>query len=341
MIVTVRMRIKNPARRKTNPDTSKRSTKMKKHCFGIDIGGTFIKGAIIDNSGNVVVKDKIPTECKNGSSRVVENIKTLCERLLATANMKKADITAIGMGVPGMIDGDAGVVITSENLGFKNFDIARKTEEIMGLPVKISNDANVAALGEMKFGYGGTYRSIILLTLGTGVGGGIIIDGKIVEGNKGAGAELGHSVIEIGGEPCSCGRRGCLEAYASATAIIRDTKRAMQAHPDSKLWQIGSLDAVNGKTAFDFSDTDAYAKEVVESYVKHLACGIVNLANIFRPDAIILGGGVCAQGDSLINPLKEILDKEIYGGSLGPKVKLLVAKLGNDAGCLGAAALVI
>ncbi len=314
---------------------------MRRYCFGIDVGGTFIKGAIIDSDGKITVKDKIPTECDRGGDRVVENIKTLCDGLLESANMKKSDIIAVGMGVPGMIDGNAGVVVTSNNLKFRNFEIAKKTEEAIGLPVKISNDANAAALGEMKFGYGGIYKNIILLTLGTGVGGGIIIDGKIFEGNSGAGAELGHTVIQMGGEPCSCGRRGCLEAYASATAIIRDTKRSMQAHPDSKLWEIGSLDAVNGKTAFDFYNTDVYAKKVVDSYVEHLACGIVNMATTFRPDAIILGGGVCAQGDSLVNPLKKILESEIYGQDFGPKVELVVAKLGNDAGCLGAAALVI
>ena len=314
---------------------------MKKYFFGIDVGGTFVKGAIIDNDGKIIVKDKIPTECEMGENHVVENIKILCNALLAAANMKSSDITAMGMGVPGMIDGKAGVVVTSNNLGFKNFNIAKAVEDLIGIPVTIANDANAAALGEMKFGYGGIYKSLIMLTLGTGVGGGIIIDGKIIEGNRGAGAELGHTVIEIGGEPCTCGRRGCLEAYASATAIIRDTKRAMREHHDSKLWEIGSLDAVNGKTAFDFYDTDKYAKDVVDSYIKRLACGITNMATIFRPDAIVLGGGVCAQGESLINPLREILNTEIYGGELGPRVELVVAKLGNDAGCLGAAALVI
>jgi glucokinase len=178
-----------------------------------------------------------------------------------------------------------------------------------------------------------------MLTLGTGVGGGIIVDGKIVEGNRGAGAELGHSVIVMGGEPCTCGRRGCLEAYASATAIIRDTKRAMMNNKSSKLWEIGSLDAVNGKTAFDYYDKDADAKAVVDAYISYLACGITDYANIFRPEAAILGGGVCAQGEVLLSPLRKILKEEIFAKDLGPEVKILVAKLGNDAGSLGAAAL--
>lgn len=314
---------------------------MKKYYYGIDVGGTFIKGAIIDEDGNIIVKDKIPTEYAKGGDFVVKNISELCGKLLTESGLKKDDILALGMGVPGMIDDEAGVVVTTNNLGWRNYPIAKRLSELVGLTVKISNDANTAALGEMKFGYGGTYKNIILLTLGTGVGGGIIIDGKVYSGNRGAGAELGHSVIEMGGERCTCGRRGCLEAYASATAIIRDTKRAMEAHRDSKLWEIGSLDAVNGKTAFDYYEKDEYARAVVDSYISHLACGITNLATMFRPDAIVLGGGVCAQGDALIDPLKKILNEEIFGKDLGPKVELLTAKLQNDAGCLGAAALVM
>ncbi len=314
---------------------------MKKYYFGIDIGGTFIKGAIVTEDGGIVIKDKVPTECSRGEDGVVENIVKLCNSLLCAANMKLTDIEAIGMGVPGMIDSAAGVVVASNNLGWQNFEIAKKVSDATGLRTKIENDANAAALGEMIFGYGGVYKNIILLTLGTGVGGGIIIDGKVVSGNRGAGAELGHAVIEAGGEPCTCGRRGCLETYASATAIIRDTKRAMQAHSESRLWEVGSLEAVNGKTAFDFYASDKYAKEVVDSYIEHLACGVTNYANIFRPDAIILGGGVCAQGDALIDPIKKIVSEEIFAGGLGPQVEILVAKLGNDAGSLGAAALVI
>ena len=180
-----------------------------------------------------------------------------------------------------------------------------------------------------------------MLTLGTGVGGGIVAEGKLLEGNKSAGAEIGHMAVVFGGEQCTCGRKGCLEAYASATALIRDTKRAMEAHKDSKMWKIGSLDEVTGKTAFDYADSDPYAKAVVDSYIQHLACGIINVANIFRPETVLLGGGVCAQGDNLVKPLQKILDEEIFAGDLGPQVKILVAELGNSAGLLGAAALLM
>ena len=181
----------------------------------------------------------------------------------------------------------------------------------------------------------------MLLTLGTGVGGGIVIDGKLFEGNRSAGAELGHSVIVAGGEQCTCGRKGCLEAYASATALIRDTKRAMQADKSSKMWEIGDIEKVTGKTAFDYKDCDAPAKAVVDNYIEKLGVGITNVANVFRPQAIMLGGGVCAQGDNLIKPLQAYLDKEIFAGTQGPAVKILVATLGNSAGLLGAAALLL
>ena len=267
------------------------------------------------------------------------NIASLCEKLLESVNMTKNDIVGIGMGVPGMIDSEKGEVVYSNNLNWEHFLIGEETEKLTGLPVKIANDANVAALGETKFGVGKAYQNTVMLTLGTGVGGGIVIDGKLFEGNRSAGAELGHAVIVAGGEQCTCGRKGCLEAYASATALIRDTKRAMQSDKNSKMWEIGSLDNVTGKTAFDYKDSDNSAKAVVENYIEKLGVGITNLVNEFRPEAVILGGGVCAQGDNLIKPLEEYVKKEIFAGDKGPKVQILVATLGNDAGLLGAAAL--
>jgi glucokinase len=250
-------------------------------------------------------------------------------------------MVGIGMGVPGMIDSKNGVVIYSNNLQWKDFAIGEEVSSQTGLSVKIANDANVAALGEVKFGVAKGMENAILLTLGTGVGGGIVAEGRLVEGNKSAGAELGHAVIVAGGEQCTCGRKGCLEAYASATALIRDTKRAMEAHKDSKMWEIGSLDKVTGKTAFDYKDSDPYAKAVVDGYIEMLAFGITNFANIFRPEAVILGGGVCAQGDALVKPLQKILNRDIFAGDLGPQVDIVIAELGNSAGLLGGAALLM
>ena len=253
--------------------------------------------------------------------------------------MAKENVLGVGMGSPGMIDSKKGVVVFSGNLHWSHFPLAEETQKLLNLPVKVANDANVAALGETKFGCGKNYQNTILITLGTGVGGGVVIDGKLFEGYQSAGAELGHSVIVAGGEQCTCGRKGCLEAYASATALIRDTKRAMENNKNSKMWAIGSTEQVTGKTAFDYYDNDESAKAVVDNYIEKLGVGLTNLANEFRPEAIILGGGVCAQGDNLVKPLQAFLDKEIFAGEKGPQVKILTATLGNAAGILGAAAL--
>ena len=313
-----------------------------KYYVGIDLGGTFIKGGIVNEKGEIIVCDKTPTEVEKGDKGVAKNIASLALDLLSRAGLTTADVEGLGIGSPGMIDSAEGNVVYANNLGWNNFKICDELSSLLGgIKVKIGNDANVAALGEVKFGAAKEHNSIVMITLGTGVGGGVVVDGKMIEGNKGAGAELGHIVIVHGGEQCSCGRKGCFEAYSSATALIRDTKRAMQAHPDSKMWEIGSLDAVNGKTVFDYAPVDEYAKEVVDNYVKYLACGLVNYANIFRPEVILLGGGVCAQGDNLIKPLQKIFDTEIYAGDKGPRVPILVAELGNNAGLLGAAALLM
>jgi len=314
---------------------------VRKYYVGIDLGGTYIKGGIVDDLGNIILQDKTPTESEKGATMVATNIANLAKSLLAKTGLNPDDTEGIGMGVPGMIDSKNGVVIYSNNLKWKDFAIGEEVSSQTGLPVKIANDANVAALGEVKFGAAKGMEDAILLTLGTGVGGGIVAGGKLIEGNKSAGAELGHAVIVAGGEDCTCGRKGCLEAYASATALIRDTKRAMQAHKDSKMWEIGSLDNVTGKTAFDYQDGDPYAKEVVDRYIEMLACGITNFANIFRPQAVILGGGVCAQGDSLVKPLQAIVDRDIFAGALGPQVPIVIAELGNSAGLLGGAALLM
>ena len=223
----------------------------KKYYVGIDLGGTYIKGGIVDETGDIVYSDKVPTESEKGGERVAMNIAVLADTLMKEMKLNKEDIIGLGMGVPGMIDSKAGNVIFSGNLQWKDFPIADKVATLTGLKVRIANDANVAALGEVKFGAAKGCDNMVMITLGTGVGAGIIAEGMMIEGNKSAGAELGHSVIVMDGEPCSCGRKGCFEAYSSATALIRDTKRAMEAHKDSDMWEIGSLDKVTGKTVFE------------------------------------------------------------------------------------------
>ena len=314
---------------------------VRKYYVGIDLGGTFIKGGIVDDLGQIIVKDQNPTESEKGAGRVATNIANLAKSLLEKAGLNADDVEGLGMGVPGMIDSKNGNVIYSNNLKWKDFKIAEEVSSQTGLKVKIANDANVAALGEVKFGAAKEYDNAVMVTLGTGVGGGIVADGRLIEGNKSAGAELGHAVVVANGERCTCGRKGCLEAYASATALIRDTKRAMEAHKDSKMWELGSLDKVTGKTAFDYKDSDPYAKEVVDRYIQILGFGLTNFANIFRPEVILLGGGVCGQGDELVKPLQKIVDRDIFAGEVGPRVPIVIAELENSAGLLGAAVLVM
>lgn len=309
--------------------------------IGIDVGGTFIKAGIVDRDGNIVIDGKIASECDKGGMQLAENAATLVHDLLDKSGLTKADIVGVGMGFPGFIDSKNGIVVYSNNVRLSDFPVVKIMQEKLGLNVKVANDANVAALGEVKFGAGKGYKDMVMVTLGTGVGAGIIIDGKLYEGNRSAGAEVGHMLLIHGGEQCTCGRKGCFEAYSSATALIRDTKRAMNQHKDSAMWEIGSVDNVTGVTPFDYASKDVYAKQVVDNYIEMLGSALTDLANIFRPEAIIIGGGVCAQGDNLIVPLRKKMNQELFGAEFGsPEVELRVAELGNKAGLLGAAALV-
>ena len=308
--------------------------------IGIDVGGTFVKAGIVDENGNIVADGKIASECDKGGNKLAENAATLVMRLLEKSGISKDQIVGAGMGFPGFIDSKNGIVVYSNNVRLSDFPVVEIMQAKLGLKVKVANDANVAALGEKMFGAGKEYNDMVMITLGTGVGAGIIIDGKLFEGNRSAGAEIGHMLLVHGGEQCTCGRKGCFEAYSSATALIRDTRRAMQNHKDSLRWEIGSIDNVTGKTPFDYAKKDKYAAEVVNNYIEMLGSALTDIANIFRPEAIIIGGGVCAQGDNLIVPLKQKIQSELFGADFGsPEVVLRIAELGNKAGLLGAAAL--
>lgn len=309
--------------------------------IGIDVGGTAIKGGIINEDGQVLTNSGLATEADKGPDVVVRNIAALVDKMLSAVGIRIAETKGIGMGVPGMVNVKKGIALFAANLGFVNYPIVEKLRAYYpSTEIQLTNDANAAALGESLYGAAKDYNTgAVMVTLGTGVGGGIVIRNALFAGNRAAGAEIGHMVIRKGGEPCTCGRRGCFEAYCSATALIRDTKRAMDKHPESKLWEIGGKDFVTGQTAFDYKDSDKVAAAVVKNYLKFLSCGLANLANVFRPEVIILGGGICNQGDDLIKPLQRMLNKELFGGRLGPMVKIVVAELGNRAGFMGAASL--
>ncbi len=312
-----------------------------KKFIGVDIGGMTVKGIIITEDGGVLCEDRIKTGCEDGGNAMCRNIVALINKMMASIGADKSDFAGIGVGCPGLIDSENGVVVFAGNLGLTNFPLAQAITAKINLPVKLTNDANAAALGEAKFGAGQNCSDSILVTLGTGVGGGIVIDGKLFEGNRSAGAEIGHMVIESNGYYCTCGRRGCFERYASATALMKRTKEAMEEDTSSEMWQNYTPQTVSGRTPFEYYETDLAARQVVDWYVKHLACGITNLANIFRPQIIMLGGGVSEQGEKLTVPVQKLLDKELFAGADYAPVKVVKASLGSRAGAYGAAALIM
>lgn len=313
-------------------------TENEKYYIGIDLGGTFVKCGIITRDGEMIIKNQIPTNPELGAKDAARRISLEIDDMINKAGVLREKVAGVGMGVPGMIDGERGIVVYADNLKWQNEPIAKYLEEYSGFKVKAVNDANAAALGEATFGAAKDYSDSVLLTLGTGVGGGIIINKKIFAGNRDAGAELGHMIIKADGRRCGCGLKGCLEAYASATALIKETKRQMLKHKDSKMWEVG-IENVNGKTSFDYAEAgDETARKVVDDYLKMLTVGLINVANIFRPQAIIIGGGISKQ-KYLDRDLQKFLNKDIFAGKHGPEVKVLIAKLRNDAGTYGAAAL--
>ncbi len=314
---------------------------MKKYYAGLDLGGTFVKGGIVDEEGKILVKDKIPTGRERPYTEIAADMARLVKDLAARAGLAEGQLAGVGIGSPGLIDAENGVIVYSNNIRWENVPLCGAVREQLGVPVCITNDANAAALGEHFCGAGKKFGSMVFITLGTGVGGGIILDGKLFEGNRSAGAEIGHMVIERGGWQCTCGRRGCFEAYASATGLIRRTRESMEAHKESAMWKIaGSLEGVDGRTAFDgMRAGDAAAKQVVEEYISCLAEGVTNLVNIFRPEAVVLGGGVCAEGETLLAPLRAAVEPHLFGGAEYAPVAIVAASLGNDAGLCGAARL--
>ncbi|GMQ57554.1 ROK family glucokinase [Vallitalea sediminicola] len=310
--------------------------------IGIDLGGTNIAAAIVAKDGTIIRKDSTPTLGDRDDKLIIKDMAMLALKLIDDEGISLDDIHSIGVGSPGTPDPEKGLIVYANNIKFNNTPIRDEIRKYIDKPVYIGNDANVAALGEYECGAGVDYKDLVAVTLGTGVGGGIIIDGKIIGGSFNGGAELGHVSIDFNGIQCNCGRKGCWEQYSSATALIRDAKEAAANNKDSKLNELaqGDLSKMNAKIPFDAAQAgDEVAGDVINNYIKHLAVGIVNVINIFQPEIIVLGGGVSAQGDNLIKPLrKEIID-EIYGGEPAFKTKVQVAELGNDAGIIGAAML--
>lgn len=311
--------------------------------LGIDLGGMSIKAGLCDENGNILLQDSCPTVRDEDGDRILKDMAALCNRVLEQAGVKAEDVEYAGIASPGTADSERGVIVYASTLPFLHYPLAEKLSALTGIrKVYIENDANAAAKGEAIFGAAKGYGDSLFITLGTGVGGGIIVDGKILTGCNFAGAELGHMVIIHGGKSCTCGRRGCLECYASATALIEQTKEKMEANPDSAMWELcgGEIDKADGRTAFDaMRKGDAAAKEVVDAYIGYLACGITNFINIFQPEVLSIGGGISNEGENLLAPLREIVEKEQYSRNSEKKTLIKIAKLGNRAGIVGAASL--
>lgn len=312
--------------------------------IGIDLGGTNIACGIVDVNGRLLLKKS----CKTGPSRPAEEIMTdmtkLVDEVIAESGFEKDKIAFLGVAAPGIANSDSGVIEYSCNLpSFLNFNIVEDLKKRTGIAkVGLENDANCAAKGEAEAGAAKGCKSSVFITLGTGVGGGVILDGKVFHGFNFAGAELGHVVIEADGVPCSCGRKGCWESYSSATALCRMTEEEMNENPESLMWKIvrEGKGYVNGRTVFDALRLgDESAKKVLEKFTRYLAIGITNMVNIFQPEILSVGGGISAEGETLLAPVREILEREQYSRNCVRKTVLKKAELGNDAGIIGAALL--
>lgn len=308
--------------------------------LGIDLGGTNIAAAVVDENYKIIGTGKVKTNCPRPAEEIAEDMYKAGMMAVESCGLKLNDIAEVGVGAPGSVNPKDGFICYSNNLGFVNLPLGEMLEKKFGRKVFLENDANAAAYGEQLAGAGKGTRQFVAITLGTGVGGGVIINGHILSGMNSAGGELGHAVIVKDGEPCSCGRNGCWEAYASATALIRQTKAAMLNDKQSKMWEIvdGDIEAVNGRTAFDgMRAGDETATAVVKAYCDYVACGLTNVINIFQPEVICIGGGISKEGETLVAPIREYVERETYSKNVEKQTVIKAATLGNDAGIIGAA----
>ena len=310
-----------------------------KYYIGIDLGGTNIKAGVVSEDFEIVAKTSCKTNLPRPGEEICADMAKVALEAVKEAGLTLDDIEAVGIGTPGTANSEAGVIEYSNNLGFLNFPVVKLMKTHIDKPCYVENDANAAAYGEYIAGAAKGANDAVCITLGTGVGGGIIINGKIYSGFNYAGAEIGHTVINVDGPQCTCGRRGCFEVYSSATGLIRMTNEAIAKHPESILKEEADDNGkVSARTAFNaMRKGDAVAKQVVDDYIRYLACGIANTINIFQPDILCIGGGVCNEGDPLLLPLKELVAKEVYTRNSEKNTEIVIAKLGNDAGIIGAA----
>lgn len=308
---------------------------------GVDLGGTNIVAGVINDKYEIIGKGKMKTNAPREASLIFEDIVKSVKLACEDAGISVSEISGVGIGTPGSVVKETGYIEYANNLGFENVPAVELFNKYLpDVKVYLENDANCAALGEALAGTGVGKKSFIAITLGTGVGSGYVNDGKLITGCNEAGGEFGHMVIKFDGEECNCGRQGCWERYASATALVRQTKEAMLKNKGSKMWALcgGSIENVSGRTAFDAMRAgDETAKEVVDNYVNYVAIGTVNIINALQPEMICFGGGISNEGENLLAPVREIVKKFRYSKYSPTQTEICRATLGNDAGVIGAA----
>ncbi len=309
--------------------------------IGVDLGGTNIAVGVIDSDYKIIGLGKAKTNIPRPAEEIFDDIVKCIFAACEDAEIDISEIESIGIGTPGSCDKENGVILYANNLYFDHVPAVKLiNDKIPGVKVYIENDANCAALGEALAGSGKGRKSFIAITLGTGVGGGVILDGKVLAGCNDAGGELGHITIKFDGEQCNCGRVGCFERYASATALVNQTKAAMEANKDSKMWELcgGDINNAGGRTAFDAMRAgDACGKKVVDDYIRYIAIGTTDIVNIFQPEMICFGGGICNEGETLLAPIRKYVAEWRYSKMQEKQTEICRATLGNDAGIIGAA----
>lgn len=306
--------------------------------MGVDLGGTTVKVGLLNSEYTIIDKMVAPTGRERSSEEVLKDMAMLCKELMTKHDLQEKDVHSIGIGCPGIASPKDGIIHFSSNLDFDNVNVRKEIQKYINLEVYVDNDANCAALGEVICGAAKGEEDVVVVTLGTGVGGGIIMGGKVYGGAFCGAGEIGHHIIEMDGHPCGCGRKGCWEQYASATALIREAKEASRSNPATKMLELaGDVESINAKVVFDAAQAgDHIANEVLNEYFRYIAHGVTNIINIMQPGMIVLGGGMSAQKENLTHPVTKYVQEQMYGG-LKLDTKIEAAILGNDAGIIGAA----
>lgn len=309
--------------------------------LGIDIGGTNIACGIVNENCEIIARSKVKTNSPRPYAEILEDIIRGAELACREAGIAPSELDYIGLGCPGTCNQETGAVEYSNNLGFDNVPLRTDVEKRLGVKTYLGNDADAAAFGEYCAGAAKGAKNAVVITLGTGVGSGIIIDGKIYSGSNFAGGEIGHTVISVDGRQCTCGRKGCFEAYSSATGLVTTTKEYAEKFPESLMAKMIKQEGrVSARTSYAaMKQGDEAGRLVTDEYVKYLAIGITNVINVFQPDILCIGGGVCNEGDTLLLPLRKLVAEQVYSKNSAKNTAIVICSLGNDAGIIGAAML--